>query len=448
MAGRRITVFSLFLALALLFALPVTEAQAQSTIPLIVKVNPGRTVQAVINLLPLGTIVDSIVGSDIYLVNVPNLPLIQTVLNTSDFLLGLVGIDWIEINTGVTEPSHTQRAAVQTTGAADWYKNQPAFQLIRAGQALPYAKGQGVIVADINTRVDASHPALAGHLIGGYDFIANKPSGSAALNQSSASFLDQSSASFLDQSSASFLDQSSASFLDQSSASFLDQSSASFLDQSSASFLDCSSKPACSHGTLTVGVIAAIAPGSMIMPLRAFDNDGASDLFTLAKAIRYAANNGAHVLNMSFGTLENSKALKNSIDYAKSRGVILVASAGNNNTSTPQYPAAWSGVLSTAATDLFDKKASFSNYGYSVFVDGPGVNVILPHPNGYYAIVSGTSFSAPQVAATAALIRSIRTTGIANSIASSAVDIDSQNPQYDNKLGRGRIDVFKAVKPY
>src|SRR6185503_3931377 len=106
-------------------------------------------------------------------------------------------------------------------------------------------------------------------------------------------------------------------------------------------------------GTLCAGVIAAIAPDAMIMPLRAFDDRGSAYLFLLAKAVRYAADHGAQVINMSFGTLENSKALKNSIDYAKGKGVIMVASAGNNDTSAPQYPAAYSGVLATAATDNY-----------------------------------------------------------------------------------------------
>ena len=290
-----------------------------------------------------------------------------------------------------------------------------SFKLIRAGDALPYSTGRGMVVADINSKVDIGHPALRGHLTGGYDFVSGRPTGSIALNQSDASFLDQ--------------------------------SDASFLDQSDASFLDGSAKPAYSHGTLTVGVIAAMAPDAMIMPLRAFDDNGSADLFILAKAVRYAVNHGAQVINMSFGTLDNSKALKNAIDYGKSRGVTLVASAGNSNTSTPQYPAAYSGVLTTAATDLLDTKASFSNYGNYVFVDGPGVNLILPYPNGYYAMVSGTSFSAPEVAATAALVRSIRAYGVSNSISSSAVDINSKNPNYRNQLGYGRIDVLRAVKP-
>lgn len=438
MTGRRFKLGEVFLTLTLLVtvaAVPVTRTQSATSIPLIVKVLPGSSLLHVLDWLT-GSLIDSIPGANIYLVNVPKLPLVQPLLGLLTNTLQLVGIDWFEVNDGVTEPPHFSWGILQVpdTTADDWYKNQPSYQLIHASQARTYSTGRGIIVVDINARVDYSHPALRGHLIAGYDFVTSRPTGSAALNQSSASFLDQSSASFLDQSSASFLDQSSASFLDQSSASFLDD--------------DLKTNPALSHGTLTVGVIAALAPDAMIMPLRAFDDDGSADLFILAKAIRYGVDHGGQVINMSFGTLEKSKTLQDSIDYAKSKGVILVASAGNSNTSSPQYPAAFSGVLTTAATDLSDKKASFSNYGGYVFADAPGVNIISAFPGGYYAVVSGTSFSAPALAATAALVRSVRTTGVANSIASTAVDIDYKNPSYRDKLGNGRIDVYKAVKPY
>ena len=117
----------------------------------------------------------------------------------------------------------------------------------------------------------------------GHDFVLDGANGVTSLNESSASYLDESSASYLDQSSASYLDESSASYLDESSASYLD-----------------SLNPAYSHGTLAAGIIAVVAPSAMIMPVRAFDNNGASDLFRIAKAIRYAADQGAQVINMSF----------------------------------------------------------------------------------------------------------------------------------------------------
>jgi subtilisin family serine protease len=126
---------------------------------------------------------------------------------------------------------------------------------------------------------------------------------------------------------------------------------------------------------------------------------------------------------------------------------VLVTSAGNDNTSGNQYPAAYHGVLSAAATDLLDQKAPFSNFGNDVYVDAPGVNIFSSFPDGYYGIVSGTSFSAPAVAGTAALVRSLHATDVEDIIAAGAIDIDSQNPDYKNKLGFGRIDVLRSVMP-
>ena len=149
---------------------------------------------------------------------------------------------------------------------------------------------------------------------------------------------------------------------------------------------------------------------------------------------------------MSFGTLTDSYAIRGIINRALAMNVTLTSSAGNNSTSSPQYPAAYSGVVTTAATNIFDQKAAFSNYGNSVVVDAPGVNVILPYPGGLYSVVSGTSFSASAVAGTAALIRALKTNGTTASITGAAVNIDSENPDYAGQLGYGRIDVFASVQ--
>jgi subtilisin family serine protease len=294
--------------------------------------------------------------------------------------------------------------------------------------ALAYSRGAGVIVADLNSRVDATHLALAGHLTNGYDFVSGKPGGYGVLNQSSSGFMDQSSTGFMDQSSSGFMDQSSTGFMDMLGLPLA------------------SSNPAYSHGTLCAGVLAAIAPDSSIMPLRVFDDNGQTDLFTIAKAIRYSVQHDAQVVNMSFGTFTDSNAIRSSINYALAMNVTLTTSAGNNNTMNPQYPAAYSGVITTAATNIFDQKASFSNFGDSIVVDAPGVNVILPYPGGLYSVVSGTSFSAPAAAGTAALIRSLRVNGTTASITDAAVDIDSENPNYAGQLGRGRIDALGSVQ--
>lgn len=184
----------------------------------------------------------------------------------------------------------------------------------------------------------------------------------------------------------------------------------------------------------------------MIMPLRVFDDDGASYAFAIARAIHYAVQNGADVINMSFGMVSGLKVVKRAVAFAIERGVTVVASAGNNDTNVPQYPAGLNGVIGVAATDLMDKKAGFSNYGKSIDVDAPGVNIISAYPGGYYALASGTSFSAPFVAGEAALLRSVSFRGIDETVAKGTINIDSKNPDYARQLGFGRIDMVLAVQ--
>src|SRR5437899_9832440 len=215
--ARRQFLLTLSLALALIVA-PGGAAGAQLLPPavrVIVQIAPTSSITTIAGVLG-GTLIDSIPGANTYLLNLPAIP--------SGPITSLLGIQCAELNTGVSIPSFgvLNLVTVPATAAPDWYKYQPSWQLIEAQNALRYSTGRGVVVADINSQVDYSHPALRGHLTSGYDFVTSKPSGATALNQSSASYLDQSSASYLDQSSASYLDQSSASYLDQSSASYLD----------------------------------------------------------------------------------------------------------------------------------------------------------------------------------------------------------------------------------
>ena len=386
-----------------------------------------------------GTVEESIPGTPYYLLKVPSAAAVMRNPN-----LGVVSS---ELNDAVRLRPNSGMGILRTSASksAEWYSLQPAFRLVRADKARSLSTGRRVVIADINSRVDYGHPALVGHLTGGYDFIMERAGRGASLNQSSASFLDQSSAGFLDQSTASFLDQSSAAFLDQSTASFLDQSTASFLDQSSASFLD-AMNPAHGHGTFCAALIAAVAPDAMIMPLRAFDDNGNADAFVIARAIRYAVQNGADVINMSFGMTEESKVVKQAVKFANERGVTVVASAGNGGTNERQFPAAFNDVLAVAATDLQDRKASFSNFGSTIYVDAPGVNIISAYPDGLYAIGSGTSFSAPLVAGEVALLKSLTFQDTDKAVAKGAVNIDGNNPGFARQLGFGRIDMLKALQ--
>jgi subtilisin family serine protease len=103
-------------------------------------------------------------------------------------------------------------------------------------------------------------------------------------------------------------------------------------------------------------------------------------------------------------------------------------------------------VITVASTNLADQKASFSNYGSNIVVDSPGVDIISAYPGGGYAMVSGTSFSAPEVAGEVALVLRLRTSGVISAVDSTAVNIDNRNPGYYGKLGYGRVDALRAVQ--
>ena len=413
----------LFLSLVLaLFALFNVQAFAQN-FGLVLQLPPTANIDAVASHAG-GVVVDAIPEAGLFLLSVPAVP--QNLADSERV--------WAEVNQGTTLPSAppARYFSVPPTTPADWFKTQPAFGLINLSGATTCSTGSGVIVADIDSKVDCSHPALIGHCMIGHDFVVGAPSGLATQNDSSASYLDDSSASYLDDSSASYLDDSSASYLDDSSASYLD-----------------SQNPCYSHGTLTAGLIAVVAPDAMIMPLRAFDDNGSSNCFTIARAIRYAVNHGAQVINMSFGTDTDCAVNRSAIAYALERNVWLIASAGNKNTSAPQFPAADPGVITACATNLLDMKALFSNYGTDIYVCAPGVNIISAVPGNRYGIVNGTSFSAPIIAATVALVlaEGVTRVALASRIAGATLNIDAKNPAYIGQLGFGRSDIQKAVNP-
>lgn len=172
------------------------------------------------------------------------------------------------------------------------------------------------------------------------------------------------------------------------------------------------------HGTHVAGIIAAandgvgttgVAYGATIMPVRVLDADGSGSLYDVALGIRYAVDNGADVINLSLGG-GYSSSLSSALAYAEQHGVFVVAAAGNDAGATPVYPAAFSGdlvnVLSVGAYNSADALASFSNdVGTSgaVQVDAPGVSIYSTLPGNLYGYLSGTSMATPHVAGVAAL---------------------------------------------
>ncbi len=169
------------------------------------------------------------------------------------------------------------------------------------------------------------------------------------------------------------------------------------------------------HGTHVAGSAAALTnnakgvagtcPGCTLHNVKVLGDTGSGYYDWISKGITWAADNGANVINMSLGGSTDSSSIRTAVDYARSKGVVVVAAAGNDNTSTQFYPAAYTNVIAVGATDKTDAKASFSNYGSSwVDVAAPGVSILSTTAGGGYGLKSGTSMASPHVAGEAGLI--------------------------------------------
>jgi thermitase len=167
------------------------------------------------------------------------------------------------------------------------------------------------------------------------------------------------------------------------------------------------------HGCAVAGIIAAntdnnigiagFAPNSMILPIRVLGPNGSGSMADVAAGIVYAADNGADIINLSLGSSIGSKVEKDAIDYAVSKGVLVIASAGNSAGRLPGFPARYDNVVAVGAIDSDGSRSSFSNLGGDIWA--PGRDVLTIYLNDTYKPLNGTSFSAPYVSAMAALLQ-------------------------------------------
>jgi subtilisin family serine protease len=309
------------------------------------------------------------------------------------------------------------------------YVNQQAAGLIEMTQALTRFGAGNTIVAVIDTGVDPTHPALQGSLVMGYDFTRNLPGPASEL-------LD------LSQSTVAILEQSTVAILEQkNSPAILNQSTVAILEQSTVAILEGAKLPSdFGHGTMVSGLIHLVAPGAKIMPLKAFSADGSSQLSNIIQAVYYAADHGAKVINMSFAMTSPSTELTAAIAYARSKGVICVASAGNNGREEEVFPAVTEGVIGVGSTSFADVRSVFSNYGDAARVAAPGEALITTYPGNNYAGVWGTSFSSALVSGTVALMMEVNPkTG--QSIAGAALN---QGKQIHQNIGP-RLDELPTL---
>ncbi len=257
-------------------------------------------------------------------------------------------------------------------GDAASYASQWAPALMRLPRAHQVNRGAGVTVAVLDTGVDAAHPDLAGHLAGGYDFVDGD------ANPAEEGSREQ--------------------------------------------------NVAFGHGTHVAGLVALAAPDAKIMPVRVLDPDGLGNLWVMAEALAYAANpdgdaatdDGADVINLSWGTPESVELLKEVLQDVigvggdadegggGAQGIVVLAAAGNSGDSNPQYPAAEDEmeILAVGASNAENRLASFSTYGNWVRMAAPGEAIVSSVPGGGYGTWSGTSMATPLAAGTAALVRS------------------------------------------
>lgn len=225
-----------------------------------------------------------------------------------------------------------------------------------------------------------------------------------------------------------------------------------------------------SHGTHVSGLIgastnngigiASIGYNVSIIAVKAAYTSTPNNISGGYQGIQWAADNGADVINMSWGSSQFSQTNQTLINTISSMGIVLIGSAGNDGVNAPRYPSSYQNVISVASIDWDDAKSYFSNYNSNVDISAPG-GVASPGPDGvlsttyssqtlgYYDAYVGTSMSTPVVSGLAGLILSINPdltpAQVEEIIKSTSDDISVQNPNYIGLLGAGRINAFEAV---
>ncbi|MDG9720084.1 type VII secretion-associated serine protease mycosin [Streptomyces sp. DH24] len=216
------------------------------------------------------------------------------------------------------------------------------------------------------------------------------------------------------------------------------------------------------HGTKVAGIIAArpakgtgfvgLAPEATIIPIQQNDAEGNGSVETLIDAIQHAVAAGGEVINISQDTSNAVKpdpALEQAVNETLDRGIVVVASAGNNGAdgqSKKTYPASYDGVLAVASSDRNNERASFSQSGDFVDVAAPGVDMISTVPGGGHCSDNGTSFSAPYVAGVAALLKAEHPRWTARQIAAQiAQTAERTTAGHDRLVGWGVVDPVRAL---
>jgi subtilisin family serine protease len=324
-------------------------------------------------------------------------------------------------------PSLVNTTPVPYYGSTVWegYLVQPATQIIRLAQVQQdFNVSGGGIIADIDTGVDPNHPVLKPVLLPGYDFTRNQVGGSEMNDLPSGAPTTETPCV-------------------NCTPGQVNQHSIAMVDQHSIAMVDSPQYADFGHGTMVAGILHLVAPTAKLMPLKAFGANGTGNLSDIIRAIYYAAANKATVVNMSFDLTSPSQALASSISAAEKKGIVFVASAGNDGKMEMVYPAGLTTVMGVASTNDQDQRSSFSNYGDQiVWVAAPGEAIVTTYPFGGYAAGWGTSFSAPMVSGGVDLLESLNPR---LSLPQSRGAMADAELLLAIGMGNGRIDLYRAA---
>lgn len=345
----------------------------------------------------------------------------------------------IETISGVRYAERVASVRAADTPTDPLFSRQNSYLFpINASQAWDIEKGQpGIVVAVIDTGVDIRHPDLQANIWTNPNEIPNN--------------------GYDDDGNGCVDDVNGCAFVSDSSPGCHNVTNGFVNDD-------------IGHGTFVAGVIAApannvgivgVARGVRIMPVKVLDCYGAGDSVATARGIVYAVRNGARVINLSLGGLQDAQVIRDAVAEATGAGVIVVAATGNDGTAGVAFPARIPEVLAVGAlAPSADRRASFSSYGPEVDVVAVGEDVIgtLPQSRCYvllpcigadpYATGSGTSFSTPQVAGLAALMLSMRP-GLSPAQLTTMIKSTATPMQPGNTpgwAGAGRINMLKALQ--
>ncbi len=365
----------------------VPDGQGRCQNEVLVKLTDPTALPIISAALQL-TLIDQLEGRPIYRLRLANpLASLQNVLAA---LMANPLVVYAEPNYLGEEPEGIARSSWSSGDDENGYASQWAPDTIRLPEAHTISRGAGITVAVLDTGADLDHPALAGRLVQGIDFVDGD----------------------------------------------LDPSEEGVYGQDIAF----------GHGTHVAGLIALAAPDAKIMPLRILRPDGRGNSWLLAQAIRYAATSGARVINISYSVHKRSLLLEDVLGEVMSAvpGAVVAAAAGNSGPSTaPEYPAAEGvpGLIAVAASTRSDRLADFSTRGSWVDLAAPGDRIVSSVPDNTYGTWSGTSMAAPLVAGTAALVRAanpeLSPAAVVERITATAAEIAGPVPH--------RIDAAAAV---